>query len=57
MFQILVGMLVVLVSIPLVREVYYFFRWRASLGRRDEMEWTRWLQTARTSGENPNITH
>ena len=41
------GFLMLLV--PVVREVYFFVRWRSRFGRRDATEWSRWLQSVRSS--------
>jgi len=52
------GIVLVLILIPALRELYFFWRWKSQLGRRDDHEWNRWLQSVRSSdlpGEHPRL--
>ncbi len=44
----LLGVFLILLF-PILREVYFFVRWRSRFGRRDDIEWSRWLQAARSN--------
>ena len=46
------GVILILLIVPALRELYYFLRWKSMLGKRDDMEWTRWLQSARAGEIN-----
>ena len=48
----LLGVLLILLIIPALRELYYFLRWKSMLGKRDDMEWSRWLQSVRAAEVN-----
>ena len=45
----LLGVFAILLLIPVLRELYFFMRWRSRFGRRDHLEWSRWLQSVRSS--------
>lgn len=45
----LFGFFLLVLLYAVVREIYFFLRWRSRFGRRDSMEWSRWLQSVRSN--------
>jgi hypothetical protein len=46
---VLLGLILLLVLLPALREAYFFFRWKSRFGRRDQYEWNRWLESMRSA--------